>query len=243
MRERPILFNGPMVRAILDGRKTQTRRKVTNVRGIGQVTDFGLCDTPGYAWQMRDRRARWNELRAADLLKRSPCGIVGDRLWVRETWADIHPVAIQAGRYSQPGRAGIPGPPSVSYRTIYRADGEALPHWRRADHKPPYFTNVDDEADPIYRKYNGGLELWTPSIHMPRWASRLVLEVTDARVERLQSISEADACAEGMGSPITRDCKVPKFAALWDELNGSGAWEANPWVWAITFKRVEVSHG
>jgi hypothetical protein len=79
---------------------------------------------------------------------------------------------------------------------------------------------------------------WKPSIHMPRWASRLTLEIVAVRAQRLQEISERDCCAEGCGSPITRDCKKPKFRELWESINGAGSWDANPWIWAIEFKRV-----
>ncbi|UUN99189.1 hypothetical protein I9054_006990 [Acinetobacter bereziniae] len=85
----------------------------------------------------------------------------------------------------------------------------------------------------------GDGEKWTPSIHMPRWASRILLEITNIRVERLQDISESDCLKEGVGSPILRDCKKPKFMQLWESINGADSWAANPWVWVVEFKVVK----
>lgn len=239
MKERPILFSGAMVRAILDGRKTQTRRAVSRLNRMGKVTEFQPSTTPGYDWAWRDRGMRWNEVDDARLRQQfCPYGVPGDRLWVRETWADVHPIAVQEGRYSVQGRAGIPGPPPVHYRTIYRADGEARPHWRNKSHQHPYFTADEADADPIYRQHMSPKEFagWTPSIHMPRWASRLTLEITDVRVQRLQDITEADVVDEGVST--AGPFAVHHFMDLWNSINGTGAWNANPWVWALTFKRV-----
>lgn len=247
MRERPILFSAPMVRAILEGRKTQTRRVVKwkdlaaglNLSFTGLAAQrFEGVNGPSWALMSRRGDGCWEE---RSNLTRCPYGQPGDRLWVRETWADVHPCAIQSGRYSQPGKAGIPGPPPVNYRTTYRADGELLPHWRRADHEPPYFTSVEAEADPFYRKHYGDRGGWTPSIHMPRWASRITLEVTDVRVERLQAISDADVKAEGgrIGSVFGPAADALLFSAVWDDINGDGAWDANPWVWVVSFKQVQ----
>ena len=111
----------------------------------------------------------------------------------------------------------------------YRAGGE---YERKTDFPDVFRTKGSDRPDK-----------WRPSIHMPRWASRILLTVTDVRVERIQDISEQDCCDEGCGSPITRDCKRPKFMALWDTIYGKQkpdkpdlSWAANPWVWAITFE-------
>jgi len=167
MKERPILFSGPMVRAILEGRKTQTRRivKPQPLRDRG-VMAFNDGEHP----QMR-----------------CPYGKPGDRLWVRETWCpDVEP-----------------------YTFRYKADG--------------------DEP----------LERWRPSIHIPRWASRITLEVVSVRVERLQNISEDDALAEGITLVERGTSPVDQFNKLWESINGPGSWEANPWVWVVEFKRIE----
>lgn len=228
-KERPILFSGAMVRAILDGTKTQTRRVIKH----NIVVPNG---TPYYA----------------DKVGAVPCpyGAPGDWLWVRETWADVHPLQAE-GRYSQPGQAGIPGPPPVGYRTVYRADGEYPPIWHNRGEGHPYrvLSTTDDLA---LKHFPQGVEFgWEPSIHMPRWASRITLEITGVRVERVQDISEADAKAEG--APIgyyereTLDGleAVPTdrrggFRALWDSINGQRGygWQANPWVWVVEFRKV-----
>lgn len=185
MREIRILFNGPMVRAILEGWKTQTRRLV-----------------------------KAEHISVTGKLLRYPYGERGDRLWVRETWAAAD-CMYQSHELDTP-------------RVIaYRADKSGF-NFEQSRRIPDWDT----------ASWNFDCLKWRPSIFMPRWASRLTLEVTHVRVERLQEISERDACAEGVGSPITRDCKRPKFAALWDEMNDTGAWDANPLVWVIGFRVV-----
>ena len=259
MKERPILFSAPMVRAILAGTKTQTRRvcKPAQSHALSAVVEV---PDPQERGQVYDGSRFGDE--EGDVRFASPYGQPGDRLWVRETWTDEHPLAIQEGRYSQPGRAGIPGPPAVKYRTIYRADGEPLQIWRNADQLHPYFTlsgpasRIDAEYPTIssnYTKRGTGVH-WAPSIHMPRWASRITLEITSVRVEQLQDISEADCIAEGCtknhnsyywGGPHAvsglKQMATAKAAYrdLWESINGSGSWDANAWVWVVEFKRVE----
>lgn len=190
MKERPILFSAPMVRALLDGRKTQTRRVVKPQPAEGN--HFGFTD--GCL-----RVHTYDGLH----LVRCPFGQPGDRLWVREAWRTYasldknRPSGINSG-------AGIQ----------YEAGGSSVRGYDRLL----------------------GLGRLRPGMFMPRWASRITLEVTGVRVDRLQSISETDCCAEGCGSPITRDYKKPKFQALWESINGAESWAANPWVWAIEFR-------
>ncbi|HGM5918322.1 TPA: hypothetical protein ACKP5X_000585 [Stenotrophomonas maltophilia] len=185
MAERPILFNGAMVRAILTGRKTQTRRAVKGeaLEWLG-ISKFGpeYVATPG------------NDL--------CPFGHPGDRLWVRETWTNAWDE--ERNQWTDPER----------YH--YRADGIEAAH-------------VDGM----------GRSPWIPSIHMPRRACRLVLEITDVRVERLQAISEADARAEGVDPEMPDECALA-FDRLWTSINGPASWPSDPWVWVIEFKRVEV---
>jgi hypothetical protein len=182
MKERPILFSGPMVRAILAGIKTQTRRVVKSDRLIG-ATDAYMATPEGQAKQLIG----------------CPYGHPGHRLWVREAFGLV--VSDRDG----------PRPESI----IFRADGN-----------------------------EGWDGKWRPSIHMPRWASRGLLEITALRVERLQEISEADALAEGarnwaaeQDTPV-RDLDEARlqFRALWTDINGGESWDANPWVWVVEFK-------
>jgi len=193
MRERPIIFSGPMVRAILDGRKTQTRRAVKS-SGIWSVEDRDGSRWPGY----ENNYGEWQWMAC-------PYGQPGDRLWVRECWGlrDTQPK-------DGPERAVIG----------YRADGET--------------------AAP-----NGRYQLWRPSIHMPRWASRITLEITGVRVERVQDISEEDARAEGVSEtcvlPGDRGSFIPSFGMLWEQINAKRGygWDVNPWVWVIEFRRTQ----
>ncbi|HGM7748549.1 TPA: hypothetical protein ACKQHJ_000938 [Pseudomonas aeruginosa] len=196
-RERPILFNDQMVRAILEGRKTATRRIAKPVKH----PDLGNIYAPGALVLEREPQ---------HVIDRAcPYGQPGDRLWVRETWG------LQVRSYG--GGAGE--------FIVYRA------------------TN----PDAIYCRSSEGREYpvkWKPSIHMRRHSSRILLEITAVRVERLQDISEEQARAEGY--PAERECETGGsgldawlwFRSLWGEINGPEAFTANPWVWVIEFKRV-----
>jgi len=217
VKERGILFSAPMVRALLVGAKTQTRRAI-------KLREFGPSSTKGYEWTFRDRRALWNDV-STELLMRKFCryGLAGDRLWVRETHA----------QFAVGDRTGT-APQCVAYRATCDADDGF-----------DYVNNGDEVMRIKVTK-------WTPAIHMPRWASRITLEVTDVRVERLQDISEDDAKAEGVlslseaevaatnpgGKTWSRGPATARYELLWDAINGDGLWASNPWVWAISFKRV-----
>jgi hypothetical protein len=175
MKERPILFSGPMVAAILDGRKTQTRRI------IKPQPRTDVC----------------------------PYGVPGDRLWVKETWAIVCAGEVQRL-------------PAFEYEKVNTKDLSAY---------------LDPECDLVYRAdVHNDIRGWRPPRYMPKWASRILLEITGVRVERVQDIGEADAKAEGcMGG-------LPVFSHLWDSIHKGKEgreWEANPWVWVIEFKRVE----
>lgn len=173
-RARPILMSAPMVRALFDGRKTQTRRIVNRLSGVGRVTEFQSSATPGFDFTFRDRRLRWNDMTTADVLSRCPYGQPGDLLWVRETWQHAPQKYCRCPQPSEPSPcdAWSAGTGCVSNRgdVVYAADGSSAPHWR-------------------------------PSIFMPRWASRLTLRLTAVRVEQLQDISDEDAIAEGLMTP------------------------------------------
>ena len=203
VRERPILMSGPMVRAVLEGRKTQTRRVI--LPQPNNPATFGISPIWGYG--VRNGRfeihAAFNENgKRVHRFLGCPHGQPGDRLWVREThyvWS--------AGYTDGAGR-------DIRYR-------------------------APDPDSP---------NSWTPSIHMQRWASRLTLEITKIRVERVQDISEDDATAEGvaeyarvsMGCPGDYTARE-QYEYLWDSLNRSRGygWDVNPWVWCISFRRVD----
>lgn len=241
VRERPILMSGPLVRAVLDGRKTQTRRVM-----LPKPEPWAN----GWKWHTREQRldrggfgvaASDGGVFARLAALRCPYGKPGDRLWVRETWSadfDFPGDDVPSSRSWEEMPAAFRGPQSCSY-LYYRADGSAY------NPAPPSSlpgtlpspSGWQPEAADLDR------ERWRPSIHMPRWASRLTLEITEVRVERLQEISEADAIAEGMeyewhGVPVGA---VESYERLWDSLNAKRGylWESNPWVFAITFRRVE----
>ena len=211
MKERPILFSGPMVRALLDGSKTQTRRvlKVPHENPLGkwEVLPWGgpnggrTRDGKTVPYQNVIGHTRTGEIIAC------PYGQPGDRLWVRE-----------AHYLTDDG--------DTEY-AVYAADDLATyQHLRSIDALPSDFP-ADVKAQ--HRRLR-------PSIHMPRWASRLTLEITSVRVERLQNISNEDARAEGpAGHP---DGPLHAFRSLWALINGPDSWAANPWVWAISFRRL-----
>lgn len=205
MTDRPILFSAPMVQAILDGTKTQTRR-VAKLTGAGHVKEVG-----GHRrWHPADPNAT----------TACPYGQPSDRLWVRETWAahwmydDVPPSAARSDRCD-----------------LQRTDNR----WFAAD---------GDGAPSQHGLGPDGVRgRWRPSIHMPRWASRITLEITGVRLERLKAISEADAKAEGApwlfcGPTADDGSHMAGFAHLWEQINGAESWASNPLVWVVEFKPV-----
>ncbi len=201
VKERGMIFNDEMVRAILEGRKTQTRRPVKNVRADNCL----VIRKP-----TKKRNGVYTHVMDAPEHGLCPFGNVGDRIWVRETfnafWLDND--VIQEIK-----------------------DGVSL-----ASELCDYKADYSDSSKPV--------EGWTPSIHMPRWASRILLEITDVRVERLHDMSEADAKAEG-ASPATYKITPPEavyrvgFGDIWRGIYGQENWLSNPWVWVIEFKRIQ----
>ncbi|ECJ5891736.1 hypothetical protein FNH88_19080 [Salmonella enterica subsp. salamae] len=202
MNERGMIFNAEMVRAIIDGRKTQTRRPVKPQPELTQKSGFSWNGVV-YGAGSNDRETNRNFAHV-----KCPFGKPGDRIWVRETWSE----------------AGASAPDLTLYRANY------------PEHVPAHYENIP----PVNEIH------WTPSIHMPRWASRITLEITDVRVERLNAISEEDAQAEGV-QPACYEITPPEaayrvsFGGVWRGIYGEESWAANPWVWVIKFKRVEES--
>jgi hypothetical protein len=211
MKERQILFTGAMVRALLDGSKTQTRRVVKprgwppeRMSALDFVHVLHGQDAGGLSCA-QPVKAAWAGFKlspdsTSPAYFECPYGQPGDRLWVRETVAEI------------------------SCRLTYKADS-------------------DDGAHCVVKR-------WTPSIHMPREWSRILLEIVAVRVERLQDVSEADARAEGTvlhesglfhvkgAAGSMHNVATGAYRELWESINGADSWVANPWVWVVEFKRV-----
>lgn len=205
MKDRPILFSAPMVRALLDGSKTQTRRIMkpqpewTEPESVWQHGD----GHSGTGWYVSN--SDYPEEGA--LFYRFPYGQPGDLLWVRENgWEapDLSPRDLREGADTWPA---------------YEYDTEPLMCWENGELKKLGWKR-------------------RPSIHMPRWASRITLEVTGVRVERLQDISRGDAMAEGCPFPNMAQGDDPRkwYADLWHSINGPDSWILNPWVWVVEFK-------
>ncbi|HBW2982875.1 morphogenetic protein [Klebsiella pneumoniae] len=241
MKERGMIFNGEMVRAILDGRKTQTRRIVKGADGaVKFCQEWDINGEEIFVVLGEKDHTGMNPVLGAISC---PFGAVGDRIWVRETFQGplVHEELFE--EYS-----AYPKKFETPEYCEYAADGGVRPE----------YCDLDDNLR------HG----WRPSIHMPRWASRILLEITDVRVERLNAISEEDAIAEGMQGVICPCCKgdseystsqydaetlavvdeIPcracesnrsKFFTLWDSIYGYGQHCIGEWVWVIEFKRVE----
>ncbi|MBG0865452.1 MULTISPECIES: hypothetical protein [Burkholderia] len=229
MTERPILFSGHMVRAILEGRKTQTRRvaipKRSSIDFIGGGPKGGPDWNDPVCWGFEDPDTGfWWALRGNESCHQLPCphGAVGDRLWVRET--------CRAYELD----SGLDGVRYVADDAFRKIEDSLLAAERWLD----------------LNAYRGREGATVPAIHMPRWASRITLEITGVRAERLQSISESDARDEGvtiadhhMRSHSTGAFRPPSIRAfhdLWDSLNAARGhcWDTNPWVWVVEFKRM-----
>lgn len=233
MKERPILFSGPMVRALLSGKKTQTRRIVKPQPHAG-VND---CEPHGVTWRWAMAGSHGRSDYPHGELGFFPCpyGQPGDRLWVKETFH--YDNVDYVSKYKSEPWLGLPDA------------GNAETYYRASEKAPEIFPR------------------WRPSIFMPRWASRIQLEITAVRVERLNEISLTDAEAEGLAK-LTKDSgrtwkygipdrdglpgndddgwhwsrwrqsPVDAYEALWESINGAGSWAQNPWVWVVEFKKI-----
>lgn len=226
MKERPVIFNGEMVRAILEGRKTQTRRTLTD----RQLQLIDLASQAGECYPLESGIDHANS--QSYYREHCPFGQVGDRLWVRETFAIL---GNEDGCPIDWDENLVKGGGPEAAR-IYRASCE-----QKAGNYGLW--SIPDIADWKPHTWNVQYEgAWVPSIHMPRWASRITLEITAVRVERLNDISESDARAEGvMPTPGAAERLVGgklAFAELWASIYGHESWSANPWVWVIEFRRV-----
>lgn len=221
MKERGIIFNTEMVKAILDGRKTQTRRIIKSVPTThnfhGWVTSSTHKKNEGKAcWAISD-----SPLLNEPIRLNCPLGKIGDRLYVRETYCegriDEYDAEHPLDRYLYVDQSSE----GIVYKEMCISDD----------------IRIDDVA-------------WKPSIHMQKKLARIWLEITDIRVERLNCISQSDAIAEGSTpshpsiDAISRECGFPDFsrswfAQAWVDIYGKESWNNNPWVWVIAFKKVE----
>lgn len=265
MKSTPILFNGDMVRAILNGSKTQTRRLVKpsivpHIEYMGgsndDCTEFEFVGLKYGTWTDGKNKAmppEWliycDEYPEEGVIPIGQVyGAIGDQLWVKETWGVVSHSIDGNGEHvnwvpDRPNTRVFEMPFGRGYYTghaIYRADGEF--EWAGED--------GDEE----------GRSMWKPSIHMPRWASRITLQIINVRVERLNDISEADALAEGCqtdyaegdtlywfdGLGVNKESgrlfaysAKEAYSWLWESINGAGSWAANPWVWVVEFKVIK----
>lgn len=223
MKDRPILFSGPMVRAILDGRKTQTRRVVKFPKWMADSDGGQAPEIPkqfdGYVDMIPVTKEHVCSFCSCPYGK--PC----DRLWVRETF-------WQTSFYPSTMPCGEPSPQCDNWGSLirYAADGE--PENTPNRHYPNGLQCGAISAPDPYAAWHK-----RPSIHMQRKLSRITLEITGVSVERLNEISEEDALAEGV-EPTLMDDAIDVFSSLWVKINGPGSWESNPFVWVIEFKRV-----
>jgi len=218
MTERPILFSAEMVRAILKGDKTQTRRAI---KPVPTFNGGGAC---------HDADALQQDYVEPYWVFPETCkyGAPGDLLWVRETFC---------AHWGAP-----PHDAPQSYRIV---TGDELPPIKQES--GDLYQPVPSDIMTVWYGAQGDKPFhmaWRPSSYMPRWASRITLRITDVRVERLQDISEDDARAEGWPGPITETgfpiaSPLAWFANVWTSINSAGTWDANPWVWALTFERVK----
>lgn len=228
VKERPILFSPAMIRALLDGKKTQTRRIVKadfhHGPGMAKITPINnefLLER----WPEAERS--FNNFGRCDRI-RCPYGVPGDRLWVRETFGVWRKTSVYCDEF-EVGKEATRGMTLVEHEAEYGHN----------DLNIAYRADADDEGP------------WYPSIFMPRWASRTTLEITDVRVQRLKDISEEDALAEGIvwrtgprysasdDHNMEWDRPTDAYRELWESINGEGSWSANPWVWVVEFRRVD----
>jgi hypothetical protein len=249
VKERPILFSAPMVRALLDGSKTQTRRvvKLPHENALGQWESTTIGGELGGRTVAGDeipvQGAIWHT-RTGDCLV-SPYGQPGDRLWIRES--GVRSLLAGGGDLRGLFRHDVPETPETGRYWVESTRAHGASYNVAGCSRAAALCSASAKV--------------TPSIHMPRWASRILLEIVSVRVERLNHCSATDARAEGLisyehfwrdseyplpdiafepfeGSPVRYSDPVAAYAALWESINGDGSWATNPFVWVISFKRV-----
>lgn len=228
--ERPILFSGPMVRAILEDRKTQTRRAIGALSKRFPFQNLGRFGAP-YSGEMDDPYSwGWpyaedgSHMSLSQWMTNCPYGVPGDRLWVKETYAIVE---VDGSRVYLARAERMP-----AGKTLADTDG-GLEEFRVS---PEIAAWARERVD---------RERWKPSIFMPRWATRILLEVLSVRAERLQSISIGDCFREGVddrgilaADPAHLGWARDEYISIWETINGQGSWVKNPWVWVVEFKKI-----
>lgn len=210
--EKPIIFSDPMVQAILDGRKSQTRRIIKWQASSQSLTPIQRVFDPIAGMFGMDIQVGSHEPNLERMSLACPYGMPGDALWVREAWG------------------------------IHSRHTDEIPPQKRSELPRP--LDIDRTKWAHHYRADGNLEsAWYPSIHMPRWASRITLEIVDVRVERLQDISDENIYAEGLdyakgsegewGNEFAQE----EFQQIWESINGAGSWDANPFTWVVEFRK------
>lgn len=248
IKEHPILFNGEMVRAVLDGRKTQTRRVMKVQPPSDEYKMCQLMDSTAREDRKNIYKWHWVIVEGLNIKKSDenyfnvPYGFKGDRLWLRETFV------IESDQ-EYIGEVEIPTDRPIKIESTFEGSKyHLIPHYRATEPEPNIVFSDQDSMDDRTR--------WKPSIFMPRWASRITLEITDVRAERVQDIIKKPQDIEAEGVHYDIDAKIigpcegdagnliEGFSDLWNSINakrndGIYSWESNPWVWVVEFKRIE----
>lgn len=222
MKERPIIMSYDSVRAILDGRKSMTRR-VVKPRYRDDEFGFNVCSCPATneVW-VEKADEEGGDFEEGTRFVPCPYGQVGDRLWVRESWASLGFHEDNVPIHVLKDNNGI------EHDVVYSAEC-------------PDFEWLDENGSCEYNKNGTQASHWKSPMFMPRWASRITLEITAIRVERLQDITEDDAIKEGFHNYGTEVDTLDAFCEAWQSLNAKRGypWESNPWVWVVSFKVVQ----
>lgn len=216
VKEHPIPFGTPMVRALLNDRKTQTRRTVKKLLKHGPITEFEKSDTKGYDWHFRDKKMRWHDMDNARVLQLCPYGTPGDRLWVRETWQGYKRTSYEYNEWE--AAETIKDVTKNGYTSFeYATDGKSYPErWFPSIYMPRIASRI------LLEIINVKVERLTD------------ISEEDAIAEGCIST----AVVNEAGDDYTGEYPSEVFRRLWQSINGPGSWGLNPWVWVIKFKRI-----
>lgn len=221
MADLPILFSAPMVRALIAGTKTQTRRTFGKLRKFGPIHQFGISDTPGYAWHFRDGSGRFHDLRGGELLKYLPYK-VGDRLYVREAWRAAADYDGHSPAKSHKGKPVLPNFAMIAYEADTLPDG--VGKLRQGMHMPKWASRITLIVEGV-------------KVERLRDISEAdaIAEGADISPDHRSQITGGPMVKVGPGTYMS---PIAWYHRLWDDINGADAWDANPWVVAYTFRRI-----